>query len=206
MARHNDEASMKPFSEACEQNKYPILEVLRQYLVDQRELLEIGSGTGQHAVFFAAQFPMLQWHASDVSTYLPGIQMWCNEYTGTNLHGPYRLDVNQADWPLSQVDAIFSANTTHIMHWPDVEAMFAGIGRVLNPGGVFLLYGPFSYNGQHTSQSNADFDTFLKRRDPGSGIRDAGQLETLATQHGILLIDDVAMPVNNRTLVWRKGD
>lgn len=204
MTRHQDEVSMKPFSEACEQNKLPILDVLRRYLTNQRDLLEIGSGTGQHAVFFAAQFPQLQWHASDIHAHLSGIQLWCNEYEGNNLHGPHELDVNQPHWPLQTVDAIYSANTTHIMHWPDVIAMFTGIGRILNPDGYFLLYGPFSYDGKHTSQSNFDFDVFLQRRDPGSGIRDVSKLKHLATKHGIELIVDIAMPVNNRTLVWQK--
>ncbi len=195
---------MKPFSEACEENKLPILQVLRQFLPAQGTLLEIGSGTGQHAVFFADQFPNLHWHASDIPMHLPGIRLWVNEYSGQNLHGPHELDVNQADWPLTSVDAIYSANTTHIMHWRDVEAMFDGIGRILNPGHYFLLYGPFCYDGQHTSQSNADFDRFLQQRDPGSGVRDVTDLKQLAHAANIDLIDDISMPVNNRTLVWQK--
>ena len=197
---------MKPFSEACEQNKVPILQVLHRYLARQGNLLEIGSGTGQHAVFFAEQFPQLQWHASDIPVHLPGIRLWINEYRGSNLHGPYELDVNQEYWPLPQVDAIFSANTTHIMHWPDVVAFFAGVGLILTTNGYFLLYGPFSYGGKHTSQSNSDFDRFLKQRDPGSGIRDAQDLQKLAMENQLELVDDIAMPVNNRTLVWRKEE
>lgn len=195
---------MKPYSEACEQNKLPILEVLRRYLTTQANLLEIGSGTGQHAVFFAGQFPQLQWHASDVAEYLPGIRAWMEGYPGDNLHGPHALDVNQPNWPLAQVEAIFSANTTHIMHWPDVQALFKGVGHILSTQGSFLLYGPFSYAGQHTSASNANFDHFLKQRDPGSGIRDLDDLLTLARDNALELIEDIAMPVNNRTLVWRK--
>lgn len=195
---------MKPFSEACEQNKLPILEVLRRYIDSQTNLLEIGSGTGQHAVFFAQQFPQLQWHASDIAAHLPGIQLWVDEFSGNNLHGPYLLDVNQVDWPIQQIDAVFSANTTHIMHWPDVESLFVGVGRILNPDGYFLLYGPFSYEGKHTSQSNADFDQFLQRRDPGSGIRDVRDLQKLAGNNALSLIEDIAMPVNNRVLVWQK--
>ena len=195
---------MKPYSEACEQNKFPILDVLRRYLTSQHNLLEIGSGTGQHAVFFAERFPHIQWHVSDLALYLPGIKLWMQEYEGDNLHGPHVLDVNQPDWPLSQVDTVFSANTTHIMHWPDVQALFEGIGCTLNPQGYFLLYGPFSYDGQHTSRSNADFDRFLKQRDPGSGIRDLSDLQKLAKDNDLELIEDVSMPVNNRTLVWKK--
>ena len=206
MACSMNEISMKPFSEACEQNKIPILDVLRRHLTTQNTLLEIGSGTGQHAVFFAEQFPHIQWHASDIALYLPGIKLWMQDYQGDNLHGPHKLDVNQADWPLSQVDAVFSANTTHIMHWPDVQAFFQGVGRIIRSQGNFLLYGPFSYDGKHTSQSNADFDRFLKQRDPGSGIRDLSDLQQLAKENGLKLVEDVAMPVNNRTLVWRKSD
>ena len=197
---------MKPFSEACEQNKFPILEVLRRYLANQVSLLEVGSGTGQHAVFFAKQFPKLQWHASDIPAHLPGIRLWVDEYRGDNLHGPYELDVNQQHWPLQRVDVIFSANTAHIMHWTDVVAFFAGVGKTLNSNGYFLLYGPFSYGGKHTSQSNAEFDRFLKQRDPGSGIRDAQELQKLATGNALSFVEDIAMPVNNRILVWRKPD
>ena len=196
---------MKPYSEACDQNKQPILEVLRRYITTQSSLLEIGSGTGQHAVFFAREFPRVQWHATDVSEYLPAIQAWMNDYPANNLHGPYKLDVNQPVWPLQQVEVIFSANTAHIMHWPDVEAMFKGIGQVLIDDGYFLLYGPFSYNSEHTSASNANFDRFLKQRDPGSGVRDVSALQELAQTNGLALMDDVEMPVNNRILVWRKS-
>ena len=128
-----------------------------------------------------------------------------NDYPANNLHGPYKLDVNQPVWPLQQVEVIFSANTAHIMHWPDVEAMFKGIGQVLIDDGYFLLYGPFSYNSEHTSASNANFDRFLKQRDPGSGVRDVSALQELAQTNGLALMDDVEMPVNNRILVWRKS-
>ena len=195
---------MKPFSEACEQNKLPILSVLRRYVTTQNTLLEIGTGTGQHAVFFAEQFPQLQWHASDIAAHLAGIQLWLNEYKGDNLLGPLQLDVNQQIWPLQQADIIFSANTTHIMHWPDVIALYRGVGRLLESGGYFLLYGPFSYDGKHTSQSNADFGRFLQQRDPDSGIRDVRDLTKLAAEHGLLLSEDITMPVNNRILVWQK--
>jgi len=195
---------MKPFAESSEQNKLPILAVLQQELARMQTVLEIGSGTGQHAVFFSAQLPHLQWHASDVSDNLPGISLWLHEYTGSNLHGPYLLDVTQVEWPLPQVDAVFSANTAHIMHWPMVQAMFAGISRVLKPGGRFCLYGPFNYHGAFTSESNARFDDWLKARDPQSGVRDIDDLTNLATAAQLDLIRDHAMPANNRTLVWEK--
>ena len=196
---------MKPFSEACEQNKYPILKVLQQYFAEVSTVLEIGSGTGQHAVFFAAQFPHLRWISSEVATLHDGIQLWLNEAQLPNAMSPLELDVNQPSWPVEQVDAVFSANTVHIMDWSSVENMFAGIGRVLQTQGVFCLYGPFNYDSNYTSESNARFDVWLKQRDPRSGIRDFEALNTLAQQHGLILLADYVMPVNNRTLVWQKA-
>ncbi len=196
---------MKPFSESCEQNKLPILAVLQEALAKHRVLLEIGSGTGQHAVFFAQQLPHLEWHTSDVSANHPGIRQWLAESPRPNLHGPYALDVNQGEWPLTNVDALFSANTTHIMDWPSVVKLFAGIGRVLVPEGRVCLYGPFNYNGQYTSESNAHFDQWLKVRDPLSGIRDFEAMNVLAGEQGLDLLKDYPMPANNRILVWQKS-
>lgn len=196
---------MKPFAESSEQNKTAILPVLRDVFADTRRVLEIGSGTGQHAVFFAGELPQLQWYASDVADNLPGITLWLGEYAGDNLHGPFALDVTQPDWPISQVDGVFSANTAHIMHWHMVQAMFAGVGRLLSEGGCFCLYGPFNYHGEYTSDSNARFDDWLKARDPGSGIRDIDDLSSLARASGLQLLQDHPMPVNNRTLVWQKS-
>jgi len=196
---------MKPFSEACEQNKQPILAVLQQHFADVHRVLEIGSGTGQHAVFFAAQLPHLQWLTSDVSELHAGIDAWLAEARLPNVSHPLELDVNQPDWPVEYIDAVFSANTVHIMDWPSVENMFAGIGRVLQSQGVFCLYGPFNYHGSYTSDSNARFDMWLKQRDPRSGIRDFEALNDLAHQHGMRLCADHVMPTNNRTLVWEKG-
>ena len=195
---------MKPFSEACEQNKQPILAVLQRYLEDVRTVLEIGSGTGQHAVFFAAQFPHLQWLTTEVNELHSGIRAWLDEAGLSNTVGPLSLNVNQSIWPVNEIDAVFSANTVHIMDWSSVENMFVGIGRVLRRGGVFCLYGPFNYEGNYTSDSNARFDQWLKQRDPASGIRDFQALNSLAQQHGLALLADHAMPVNNRTLVWQK--
>lgn len=195
---------MKPFSEACEQNKNPILAVLQQHFADRHTVLEIGTGTGQHAVFFAAQLPHLHWLTSEVVDMHAGIRAWLAEVRLPNVDPPLELDVNQADWPVKQVDAVFSANTVHIMDWPSVENMFAGIGRVLQIHGVFCLYGPFNYQGTYTSDSNARFDAWLKQRDPHSGIRDFETLNALAQKHGMRLRADHAMPANNRTLVWEK--
>ena len=186
---------MKPFSEACERNRAPILEVLKRAFANSRRVLEIGSGTGQHAAYFAPELPHLIWQASDVAEHLPGIRQWIPD------PAPIELDVDR-EWPRIQADAVFSANTCHIMSWPQVERMFAGIGR-LRPE-VLALYGPFNYNGRHTSQSNARFDAMLRERDPLSGIRDFEKINALAEAQGLTLGEDNAMPANNRLLVFQK--
>lgn len=194
---------MKPYSESCDQNREPILSVIQPLFADVRDVLEIGSGTGQHAVFFGEKMPHLTWQTSDVALYHQGIQMWLDEAALPNVKAPLSLDVGDA-WPPSQFDAVYSANTVHIMGWDAVEACFAGVGRVLNTGGVFALYGPFNYNGQFTSDSNAQFDVWLKQRDPVSGVRDFEALDKLAQQAGMTLQHDYEMPANNRVLVWQK--
>lgn len=195
---------MKPFAESSEQNKAPIYDVLKQHFNNIGSVLEIGSGTGQHAVFFAEQFPQLSWVASDRVEYHASIEMWLEEAALDNTQGPLILDVNQSDWPVKQTDAVFSANTVHIMGWSSVENMFAGIGRVLNKNGIFCLYGPFNYDGKFTSESNARFEQWLKQRDPSSGVRDLEALQVLAEKAGLTFIDDVEMPANNRILIWKK--
>ena len=196
---------MKPYAESSEQNKAPILSVLKRHCSEAKTVLEIGSGTGQHAVFFAEQFPKLTWYASDQLEYHDGIQMWLSESSLQNISGPLLLDVNQNDWPLKEADLVFSANTVHIMDWASVESMFAGIGRILKAGGRFCLYGPFNYNGQFSSESNARFDLWLKQRDPLSGVRDFEALQELAAKEGLSIIEDNEMPANNRILVWQKN-
>ena len=196
---------MKPFSEACEQNKYPILEVLRQELADCRSILEIGSGTGQHAAFFARELPHLFWQTSDLADAHAGILAWITDPQLTNVGVPLALEIGKDTWPGRNFDGVFSANTAHIMGWPDVELMFAGVASVLVPGGVFCLYGPFNYHGTFSSESNARFDAWLRRRDARSGVRDFEHLDYQARRHGMSLARDHAMPVNNRTLVWKKA-
>jgi cyclopropane fatty-acyl-phospholipid synthase-like methyltransferase len=193
----------KPFSEACEENKAPIRDVLANYLGGRRSVLEIGSGTGQHAVAFAAAFPSVTWQASDIRQNLPGIRRWIEEAGLANLPGPIELDVT-GTWPKTRFDAVFSANTAHIMSDAEVEAMLRGIPRVLARDGLFALYGPFNYEGGFTSESNARFHQWLKARDPASGIKDVETLDELARAGGLELVRDHEMPVNNRTLVWRK--
>ncbi len=194
----------KPYSEAADQNKAPILAVLREAFTTPGLILEVGSGTGQHAVHFARHLPWLCWQTSDRAEYLPAIRAWLAEAELPNLPDPMELDVTQQPWPLERADGAFTANTTHIMDWPAVEALFLGVGRILTEGGRFCLYGPVNYNGQYTSPSNAQFDRLLRGRDPASGLRDFADLDALARRVGLSLERDHPMPVNNRTLVWRK--
>ena len=196
---------MKPFAESCEQNKHAILGVLQEYLPARRRLLEIGSGTGQHAVFFAARFPHLHWQTSDRVENHAGIRAWLEEAALPNLAPPLALDVTDSPWPPLSVDAVFSANTAHIMPWEAVAAMFAGVGRVLEDGGVFCLYGPFNYDGRYSAESNRRFDAWLRQQDPRQGVRDFEALDALAREAGMALLRDHPMPADNRTLVWRKG-
>ncbi len=196
---------MKPFSEACERNRTPILAVLREILPLQGRVLEIGSGSGQHAVHFGAALPGIVWQTSDLPQHHAGIRAWIDESALSNVLPPLALDANDVAWPVAAVDAVFSANTLHIMPWPAVEKLFAGVGRVLAAGGTLCLYGPFNYGGRHTSESNARFDAWLQQRDPASGIRDFEAVDQLAQTNGLVLMRDFAMPANNRLLVWRKG-
>ncbi len=192
-----------PFSQACENNKKPILQILRRVLVNCRHVFEIGSGTGQHAVYFAAELPTLTWHCSDVADSLHGIRQWCIIHPSNNLIGPTAFDIRHPDWP-TQMDAVFSANTAHIMSWPLVEKMLREVARQLPADGLFLLYGPFNYHGQFTSESNARFDAWLKMQSPDQGIRDFETLDQVAQAAGLELVEDNAMPANNRLLVWQK--
>lgn len=194
----------KPYSESCEQNQEPILSVITPLLENCNDVLEIGSGTGQHAVYFAEKLSHLNWHTSDQAEYLPGIRLWLEEAALPNTRPPFELDVAQPNWPDCTVDAVFSANTCHIMHWQQVEALFAGVGNVLPKCGKFILYGPFNYNGAFTSESNARFDQWLKTRDANSGVRDFETVNALAKNAGLILQQDFAMPANNRILYWQK--
>lgn len=195
--------SCKPFAPACERNQGPILEVLREYFPDRRRVLEIGSGTGQHAVHFAPAFPDAVWQTSDVEENLPGIRRWLDEAALPNLTPPLALDVT-GQWPEAHFDAVFSANSLHIMPWSAVEQFFAGVDRVLEPGGILAVYGPFNYHGAYTSDSNREFDGWLKQRSALSGIRDFEAVDRLARSFGCKLEKDHAMPANNRLLVWRR--
>lgn len=212
----------KPHAPACERNREPILGVLREVFADRRRVLEIGSGTGQHALHFAAAMPWLVWQCTDRTEHLDGIRAWLDEAALSNTPPPLALDVTD-DWSLAlalasphsaelpatrvdtaRFDAAFSANTLHIMGWPEVEAFFAGLDGALGNDATLVVYGPFNVGGDYTSDSNRAFDASLKARDPRSGLRDVEAVDALARGIGLRLDDDVAMPANNRCLVWRR--
>lgn len=195
--------SNKPHAPSCERNRDVILAVLREYFSGCRDVLEIGSGTGQHAIHFAAAMPHLRWQCSDRAEALPGIRAWLDEAGLGNTPPPVQLDVGEG-WPDAHYDAVFSANTLHIMSWAEVEAFFAALPKVLTHHACVIVYGPFNYGGQFTSQSNADFDQWLKARSIHQGIRDFEAVEALARAVGLRLLADREMPANNRCLVWRR--
>jgi hypothetical protein len=191
---------MLPFSEACERNKAPILDVLRGAFAARAQVLEIGSGTGQHAVYFAAHLDHVIWHPTEQLAYLADLGARVKLEGSRNLRTPTLLDVKQSIWPLRSADAIFTANTLHIMSWPEVMAMYRGLDAVLPSGGILCIYGPFRYGGRYTSDSNQEFDRMLQERDPESGLRDIEDLSALAAQYGLRLRADHDLPANNRLL------
>ena len=195
---------MKQYSSACDQNKYVILDVLTHEFAKSANILEVGSGTGQHAVFFAKQLPHLNWQSSDQVENLASIHAYTDEAKLSNLRPAIELDVTQI-WPKQQFDGVFSANTTHIMSWAMVVDFFTGVAQCLSPKGRFVLYGPFNYNGCYTSQSNEQFDAWLKAQNPQSAIRDFEALDKLAQSLGLSLDQDYQMPANNHILVWQKS-
>ena len=194
----------KPWSAASERNRDPILAVLARAFVGRRRVLEIGSGTGQHAVHFAAALPALTWQASDRPENLEGIRAWLDEAGLPNTGAPLALDVRDASWPTGPFDAVFTANTLHIMGPDEVELLFRRLQEVLAADARVAIYGPFNYGGQFTSPSNAQFDASLRAADPRRGIRDIEWITELATRAGLALSEDCAMPANNRLLVWSR--
>jgi hypothetical protein len=194
---------MLELSEACERNKGPILEVLKEAFAGCTHALEIGSGTGQHAVHFAAAMPWLVWQPSEVPEAMPGLRKRIFNEGLSNLRAPVPLDVTAPSWDVRKVDAVFTANTLHIMSRPQVEAMFAGLPAVAKPGAVLAVYGPFRYRGGYTSPSNESFDRMLRARDLASGIRDFEAVDALARRAGFSLVADHPMPANNQTIVWK---
>lgn len=196
----------KPYSEACERNKAPILEKLIPLLTSTKTVLEIGSGTGQHACYFAEALKHLKWQTSDCEINHSGINAWIDDTKVQNVLPPIALDVLKNEWPERQYDAAYSANTAHIMPWEAVIATFIGLGKVISEQGLYLLYGPFKYNNQYTSESNAEFDRWLQQQAAHQSIRSIEAITVLGRENGFKLIEDYRMPANNQLLVFRKRD
>lgn len=196
----------KPHAPSCARNREPILEVLREQLAGRRHVLEIGSGTGEHAVHFAAALPQLSWQSSDRAENLPGIRAWLDDAALPNTPAPLELDV-AGSWPGGPFDAVFSANTLHIMAWHEVQQLFVRLPTITSTDASLIIYGPFNYRGRYSSESNAEFDQWLKARGAHMAIRDAEAVDALAAAAGFALVDDIAMPANNRCRIWqRSGD
>jgi Protein of unknown function (DUF938) len=195
---------MYSVSEAAERNKGAILRILTEALAQCSSVVEIGSGTGQHALHFASHLPHLSWQPSDIGHCLPGLRERIAREGPANLRAPIELDVRALPWPIDGVHALFTANTLHIMGWTAVRDLFRGAGTVLSPPGIVCIYGPFRYGGRCTSTSNAEFDRYLKARDPQGGIRDFESVNALAHEQDLELVADHAMPANNQLLVWRR--
>jgi Protein of unknown function (DUF938) len=194
----------KPFSPACERNQDAILAVLRTQFADRSRVLEVGSGTGQHAVHFAAALAHLNWQTSDVAENLPGIRQWLADARLPNTPPPLAFDIDGAA-PGGPFDAIFTANTLHIMGWAQVQRLFTLLPALMTDDALTTVYGPFNYQGAFTSPSNAAFDASLRAGDPQRGIRDFEAVDALARAAGLVLIEDRAMPANNRCVTWRRS-
>ena len=198
---------MKPYSAACERNKDPILAVLRRFFADVSLVLEIGSGTGQHAVHMGTHLPHLTWQTSDLAVHHDGIRRWLEDAGLPNVGSPLPLDVDQTEWPELEPDAVFTANTFHIVSWPQVQRLLAGAARALKAAapekrGKLAVYGPFNYGGSYTGPGNRNFDQMLRQRDPLSGIRDFEAVVAQARSEGFVLVEDVAMPADNHLLTF----
>lgn len=191
-----------PFSDACERNKAPILRELQQLLPGRGHVLEIGAGTGQHAVHFAPHFRQLSWQPTERPEHVKGLNARIRQQGGANVLPALELDVRGA-WPDHHYAAAYSSNTAHIMSMEEVSAMFAGVGARLSRGGVFCLYGPFNLDGGYTSRSNEEFDRGLRERDPAMGLRDVEALGALARHNGLGLEARRELPANNQLLVFR---
>jgi len=193
-----------PFSEACERNKAPILDVLKDHLPTRGRVLEIGAGTGQHAVYFAEQFSGVQWHPTDTGDYMAGLRARIAAQAPANMAAVAELDVRFARAPAVDFAAVYSANTLHFMSVSAGEAFIDYAASALLPDGVLIVYGPFKYGGAFTVPSNARFDEWLKSTDQARGVRDFEWVNALAAQAGLVLQADVPMPANNQCLIWRK--
>lgn len=196
---------MLNFSEAAQRNQQPIAEQLEHYITADSRVLEIGSGSGQHALYFNQRFGPIVWQCSEMSF---GLQALRENLSGSGLAEPFEIDVTENEWlgQLDRVDLVYSANTLHIMSFVAVRCLFQALEQLIKPGGCFIVYGPFRYDGAYTSDSNQAFDQWLQQRDPLSGIRDLTELKPLAAEAGLVLENDIAMPANNQLLIWRKAE
>ncbi|MFK7995081.1 MAG: DUF938 domain-containing protein [Granulosicoccus sp.] len=194
----------KPFAPAAERNKQAILSALQKVLRADDTVLEIGSGTGQHACHIAAAMPQLTWQPSDLEDNLAVIRQWVSESGCNNILPPVPIDLNESDQPAYKASVCFSANTLHIVRWTLVDNLFKLSAASLSHGGKLCVYGPFSFGGQHISDSNQQFDRQLRNSDPDSGIRDIEDLQQLALEYGFSDADVFTMPANNHLLVWTR--
>lgn len=197
--------SHKPTSPACERNKDAILSVLQRHLTKKESVIEIGSGTGQHCVYFAQNLPHVSWQPTDREENIKNISLWVSDANLSNVSPVKVLDVNQDDWPINKPSAFFTANTFHIMSWNSVCRTIEKAVSYLPKNGLFFIYGPFNYNNQYTSESNKEFDGWLKRQNKDSAIRDFEAICRLFSKQGCYLIEDNTMPANNRLLIFSKG-
>jgi hypothetical protein len=203
----------KPYSQACENNRIPILKILSYLLNESHHVLEIGTGNGQHSVYFAPNLPHCSWQPSDRAINHAGINLWIDEFPADNLARPLELDVSiDENWTaledlnlMPPIDAVFTANTAHIMSFSNVEKMFFGVGKLLPQFGLFLLYGPFNRLGEFTSPSNERFNHYLQSQDSEMGIRNDADIFSLASVNGLILNEDIEMPANNRILFFQKS-
>jgi SAM-dependent methyltransferase len=194
-----------PDAPATTRNRDPILAVLRKHFAQRVRVLEIGSGTGQHAVHFAAALPHLKWQTSDLAENHAGIRARIASAGLANVIAPMLFDFSRAEgWPIQRYDAVFSANTLHIAPWEAVQTLFAGLPRMLAAKATVVIYGPFNLGGEFTSPSNAAFDASLRAEDPRRGIRDLEAVQALGAAAGLSFIADIEMPANNRCLIWQK--
>ena len=197
---------MKQFAPSCERNKDPILAILSEILNTGGVVLEVGSGSGQHAAHFARAMPHVEWQPSDVAENLPSIRAWRAEAGLPNLREPLMLDLLAGDWPVTEARAVACINTIHIVSWTAVENLFAGAGRILPPGGILYVYGPYRYAHRPLEPSNEEFDCWLQARDSQSGVRLFEDVNRLAAQQGLSLAGDRSMPANNRSIWWKKSE
>lgn len=193
------------FSQAAENNKSPISEIIKLYIKDKSKILEIGSGTGQHVSYFSHLFPKCTWQPSDVECKLSLNDLITNQQS--NILKPISLNVSHKQaWPLCKYDLVYTANTSHIMSWPEVILMIEMVADILNDDGLFICYSPFKFKGEFTTKSNHNFDDFLKQQKSSMGIRDCEAIKDEASKNKILFLNKHDMPANNHILVFQKNN